>query len=98
MPSTSVPVSMSSSASELPKRPRPITATESASAIRRALVPNRGNLANGGPLLRIGVQDLLVAQREGGAQRERAEPAQEHQQDEHHLGCGLKVVRDAGRE
>ena len=56
-----------------PNRPRPITATECASAIRRAVSANRANLANDGPLLREFVQAAAVA--EGEAERSSTAPA-----------------------
>ena len=81
MPRTSVPPAMSSSASALPNRPRPMTATESASAMRRDVsAPKIGNLANGGPLFREFVEDAAIAQRERRTEGQRPEPAEEHEQ------------------
>src|SRR3954447_26089785 len=100
MPSTSVPLAMSSSASAWPNRPSPMTATESASATRSRLerAPNRLPLANDGPLLREFVQDAGAAQRQGGAERDRAEPPDEHERDEHELPRAGQARGDAGRE
>src|SRR4051794_37463752 len=96
IPRTSVPPAMSSRASELPKRPSPITATESASAIRRgASVLNNPNLANGGPFLGVLEQNVAVAQRECGAEGQWTEASEEHQRDEHQLGGHRQVRGDA---
>src|SRR3954454_2221155 len=100
MPSTSVPLAMSSSASAWPNRPSPMTATASASATRSRLdrAPNRLPLANDGPLLRELVQDVGAAQRQGGAEGDRAEPPDEHHRDEYQLPHGGQARRDARRE
>ena len=70
-----------------------MTATESASAMRRDVSPKSANLANGGPFLGEFVEDPAVAQGEGRADRERPEPADEHEQDEDHLGRGRQPDR-----
>ncbi len=65
MPRTSVPDDISSSAREVPKRPRPITATESASAMRRASGVKERNLVMWCPCRRAIVQGRPVSRSPG---------------------------------
>ena len=64
---------------QLTNLPSPMTATGELSSLRC--------LANEGPAFREGVALLLLAQRQRGHQRDRTEPAHEHQEDEDRLSC-----------
>src|SRR5690606_26113067 len=77
MASTSVPRRTTSRAIELPKRPRPVTTT--------------GSLAfstNDHTLLGKSVTTGALPQGESGADRDRSDPAHEHEQGEQHLPHG----------
>src|SRR3954471_18659691 len=98
MPSTSVPAASNSSASEPPKRPSPMTAT-APTVGRRAPWGVKGPvLANEGPFLREFEKYGPLAQRERGGQGDRAEAADEHQQDQHQLPGWPQVAGDAGSQ
>src|SRR5918993_3799934 len=87
MPRTSQPRCTSSRASELPNRPRPRTATR---------LSDCGFLANDGSLLGPFVPAGLFAQGESGGQRDRSQPADEHQHDQDDMAGGADVGGDAG--
>src|SRR6476620_5110686 len=97
MPSTSVPCASSSSASDPPKRPSPMTTTESACAADSG-EREKKFLANEGPFLRVFVEKRAFAERQSGAQRHRAEAADEHEQDQDHLAGRRQGGGDAGGE
>src|SRR5690606_19459472 len=78
MPRTWVPDFISSKARDWPKRPRPITATESAFDSPLAPFRKLNSLANGRPFLREFVECFSVAQGQCGTQREDADTAEIH--------------------
>ena len=97
IPSTSVPLAINSSASARPNLPRPMTATESAAAIRPRS-PRVRLLANDGPLFRELVHDGALAEGERGGERDGAESSDEHQHDEDELRRHRQPGGDTGRE
>src|SRR5919112_4830858 len=97
MPSTSVPWASSSRARAPPKRPRPMTTTESASAGRSPLRENMF-LTNEGPFLRGFIQNRAFPQSKRRAQRGRAEAPDEHQQNQDQLPGRRQGRGDPGGE
>src|SRR3954471_21229809 len=95
MPSTSVPCASSSSASDPPNRPSPMTTTESACAADSG-EREKKFLANEGPFLGVLVKQRAFAECQCSAQRHGAEAADEHQQNQHHLARRRHGGCDAG--